>query len=224
MKQHNGDRNQLQLIALFAVFFVVSCISPPYPRELILQHVPTVLFLLVLVVLRGRLGLSQVSLLLVLAFMAFHLLGARYLYSFVPYDRWTTTLFGGSVSDWFGFTRNHYDRLVHFAYGLLVAFPAREVFARQLKWDGPWSWCLAVQFVVATSGLYEIVEWGVAMSFAPDWAEQYNGQQGDMWDSQKDMALATAGSLVSVMIGRHFTPPPPGNRSLPSVAPGSRRM
>ncbi len=198
MNQHNADRNQLLLIVLFVLLFVVSCLNPPYPDELLLQHVPTALFLVTLVAVRRRLGLSQVSLALILIFMTLHLLGARYLYSNVPYDAWTTGLFGSSVSEWFRFARNHYDRLVHFGYGLLLAYPAREVLARRLKLDGSWSSCLAVQFVMATSMLYEIGEWGVAVAFAPDWADRYNGQQGDMWDSQKDMALAMAGALVSV--------------------------
>ena len=200
MNQHPGDRNQLLLIVLFVLLLVVSCFDPPYPSELVLQHVPTALFLVALIATRRRIGLSLGSLSLILSFMGLHLLGARYLYSNVPCDEWTTKLFGSSVSERFQLTRNHYDRVVHFAYGLLLVYPAREVFAGNLKFDGPWSWCLAVQFVMATSMLYEICEWGVAIAFAPEWAEQYNGQQGDMWDSQKDMSLALAGSLIIVAI------------------------
>ena len=61
---------------------------------------------------------------------------------------------------------------------------------------------MAVQFILATSALYEIGEWALAISVAPDWAEHYNGQQGDMWDAQKDMALATAGAVVGLAILR----------------------
>lgn len=118
--------------------------------------------------------------------MTLHVLGARYLYSYVPYDDWSYWLWGKTVSGYFGFTRNHYDRLVHFAYGLLLVYPASEVLSRHCHVSlrvGGW---LAVQFILATSALYEIGEWALAISVAPDWAEHYNGQQGDRWDAQKD--------------------------------------
>ena len=184
------------LFVLFLGLFVTSCIDPPYPRDLVLQHVLTVLAIIALVLTIRRFHLSNGSTTLLLTFMSLHLLGARYLYSYVPYDAWAQRLVGSSVSDLFGFERNHYDRLVHFGYGLLLAYPVREFQMRCFNPKGATSYFLAVEFIVASSALYELVEWLVALTFAPDWADRYLGQQGDIWDGQKDMALATAGAIL----------------------------
>ncbi|HWB07989.1 MAG TPA: DUF2238 domain-containing protein [Pirellulales bacterium] len=185
-------------LVLFLFFWAATCIDPPYPHELLLQHVPTTAAVVALVGLRRRLALSRGGGRLVLAFLALHTVGARYLYSYVPYDDWSAAVFGGSLSSVCGFTRNHYDRLVHFAYGLLLFFPAREVFVRRFRQTDLAADVLAMQFILATSALYELVEWSVALWFAPDWAERYNGQQGDTWDAQKDMGLAALGAAVAM--------------------------
>jgi putative membrane protein len=190
------DRDRWPL-ALFLLFWAATCVDPPYPRELVLQHVPTVAAVATLVVLRRRTALSRASARLALAFLTLHVLGARYLYSYVPYDDWSMAVFGRSLSAHCGFTRNHYDRLVHFAYGVLLFFPAREAFGRRFGRGGLAADLLAVQFILATSALYELIEWCVALVFAPDWAEHYNGQQGDQWDAQKDIGLAALGGLVA---------------------------
>jgi putative membrane protein len=104
------------------------------------------------------------------------------------------------VSDAFGFERNHYDRFVHFAFGVLLAFPLCEFFEVRLRLRMVWSAVGAVCVVLAASAVYEIAEWVVSMIFAPDWSEAYNGQQGDAWDAQKDMALAWAGSTLGVIL------------------------
>jgi putative membrane protein len=184
---------------VFLLFWAATCLSPPCPRELVLQHIPTVIALAALGWCRRRLQLSRASVRLVLLFLALHALGARYLYSYVPYDDWSVALGGRPISSQFGFTRNHYDRLVHFAYGLLLYVPLAEAIERTLKPRGAWSGVLAVQGILATSAAYEIIEWCVALTFAPDWAEHYNGQQGDLWDAQKDMSLAAAGALVALI-------------------------
>jgi putative membrane protein len=197
-----NDESDRWPLAAFLLFWAVTCLDPPYPRELVLQHVPTVAALVALAVGSRRVPLSRSSVRLVLVFLSLHALGARYLYSYVPYDDWSAAMFGRSISSLCGFTRNHYDRLVHVAYGLLLFFPAREVIVRRLQLRGFWADVLAVQFILATGALYELIEWCVALTFAPDWAEHYNGQQGDHWDAQKDMALAGLGAVVALICSR----------------------
>ena len=197
MSASNGRSDRLPLL-LFILFWAISCLDPPYPRELVLQHIPTALAVAALVAARRRRMLSRANERLILAFLALHILGARWLYSYVPYDDWMTAICGQSLSSRFGITRNHYDRLVHFAYGLLLVRPACEVFVRRLGVRGAWAGALAVQFILATSALYEIGEWCLALVMAPDWAEHYNGQQGDLWDAQKDMLLAACGAVAGL--------------------------
>jgi putative membrane protein len=66
--------------------------------------------------------------------------------------------------------------------------------------SGVWPYLAGIGFILSTSAVYEIIEWMLAMLMAPDWAESYNGQQGDIWDAQRDMALAAIGSLISVAV------------------------
>jgi putative membrane protein len=189
-----------RLLAAFLAIWAVSCINLPYPKYFALQHVPTVLGVILLVVVDRKWPLGRLSFALVIVFFLLHVLGARYLYSYVPYDDWSQQFLGVRITDRFGFQRNHYDRLVHFAFGLLFVLPLRQMFGRLLRFRSFWPGVLAICCVLAASAVYEIIEWGLAMMLAPDWAESYNGQQGDMWDAQRDMALAGAGAATAAAI------------------------
>jgi putative membrane protein len=188
------------MLAVLLVVWAVSCIALPYPEYFAMQHMPTVLAVIGLVVVDRRVGISRTSFALMIAFLLLHVLGARYLYSYVPYDDWSARLLGVRISNRFGFERNHYDRFVHFAFGVLCVLPLWEFAANSLRLRTVWPAIAAMCVVLAASAVYEIAEWGVAMIFAPEWAEAYNGQQGDVWDAQKDMALAWAGSILGVML------------------------
>jgi putative membrane protein len=188
------------MLTVFLMLWVASCIRVPYPKYFWLQHVPTVAALVVLAAAQNRFEISRTSYTLILAFLALHLLGARYLYSYVPYDYWSERLLGFDISERFGFTRNHYDRLVHLFFGLLLVIPVRRSLRRFAGVDATWSAALAFSLILAASALYEVFEWLVAAKMAPDWAESYNGQQGDVWDAQRDMALAAVGAAAGLVI------------------------
>ena len=194
-----SNRIQKALFLFFLAFFIVSCINPPYAQFLLMQHVPTLVAAFFLAYLSNRFSIGQLSFASIILFLCLHTLGARYLYSYTPYDDWSQKLFGVSISETFGFERNHYDRLVHFSYGLLLAIPVQEFERRYLKLSPAVSSVLAVEFILATSAAYELAEWLVAIVFTPTWAETFLGQQGDIFDAQKDMALATAGACVSMV-------------------------
>jgi putative membrane protein len=186
------------LLVTFVALWAVSCIAVPYPKYFWLQHVPTVLVMVALIAAQNRFSISRWSYGLILAFMLLHVVGARYLYSHVPYDQWSEWLVGFRITDRFGFTRNHYDRLVHFFFGLLLVIPTWRG-ARRIAGTGFWwSAVFAFSIILAAGALYEVFEWLVAITMAPDWAESYNGQQGDVWDAQRDMALATLGALLGL--------------------------
>ena len=192
------DRFQQTLFLLFLIFFAGSCLEPPYRQFLLMQHVPTVLAALLLAALSSRFVISRLSFSSIVLFLCLHTLGARYLYSYTPYDVWSEQMLGINISETFGFQRNHYDRLVHFSYGLLLAIPIQEFERRHLRLSVAISSVLAIECIIATSASYELIEWLVAIIFTPEWAEQFLGHQGDIFDAQKDTALATAGALLSI--------------------------
>ena len=185
-------------LALFLVLWLVSCLRPPHPEYLLMQHGPTIVAVIALVAVQNLLHVSKLSYTLILMFLCIHLLGARYLYSFVPYDDWLEPLLGVRITEHFGFRRNHYDRLVHFLFGLLIVVPSWR-FSRRIFGLGGWgSAAVAFSIIMAASAVYEIIEWGIAMTQSEMTAESYNGQQGDVWDPHWDMTLAGIGSFLSL--------------------------
>ena len=194
---------QRGMIVGLTVALGLAQVDQPYPGDAALQHIPTVLLLLAAPWLLRRWPLSNAAVACVLAFFLLHTLGGRYTYSNVPYDAWSRALFGRSIGETFGFTRNHYDRLVHLSFGLLAVLPVREALIRYGRLGAGMALYVAVEFVLAVSCLYEIFEWLLTLAVAGPTADTYNGQQGDIWDTQKDMALAAAGALIGA-VGMRF--------------------
>jgi putative membrane protein len=135
--------------------------------------------------------LSRVSYTCIFVFMMLHTLGAHYTYAMVPYQEWFPSLAGG---------RNMYDRLVHFSYGLLLAYPIREMFLRIGNVRGFWGYFLPLDLTMSTSMLYELIEWLAAETVGKDLGAAYLGTQGDIWDAHKDMALASLGALIAMVV------------------------
>ena len=96
--------------------------------------------------------------------------------------------------------RNHYDRFVHFCYGLLMLPVAWDLFAERASPRGLWRWLMPPLFVMSHSVIYELVEWLAAETFGGDLGMAYLGTQGDIWDAQKDMALAATGAVVGTIL------------------------
>jgi putative membrane protein len=159
-----------------------------------------VVFVAALVVFRRRLPLSRISYTALFLFLTLHTIGAHYTYSEVPYDEWSRAVTGRPISDLFGWERNHYDRLVHFSYGLLLAYPIRQMLIEVAGVGGVWSYYLPFAVTSSTSADYELIEWGAAAMFGGDLGMAYLGMQGDVWDAQKDMALAALGALLSMIL------------------------
>ncbi len=176
---------QKALLALLALTLVASCVGAPYPQQMYLQHGPTLVALAALPLLARRYPLSDAAFACLVAFLLLHVLGARYIYSYVPYDRWAAALLGRDLTSAFGWRRNHYDRLVHFAFGLLAVRPVWEACHRHLGASRRFALYTAVEFVLAASLLYEVFEWGLTLLLSPADAGAYNGEQGDIWDAPR---------------------------------------
>lgn len=176
--------------------FAASWIHPPWPQELLLQSVLTLLCCATLAWVEWRYPLPVRDFCLMAAFMCLHCVAARWLYSNVPYDQWWQALSGHSLHQALGWQRNHFDRLVHLAYGICFTPPLVTLARKRWPVNQRHAAMLAVAGIVCSSVLYEWFEWLIALVLSPEQAEGYNGQQGDMWDAHKDMLLATLGSLL----------------------------
>src|SRR5687768_12156789 len=181
----------LTLSAVYAVWWVIMAINPHDFADWALENVLVVLAVGLLVYTRKSFPLSRVSYTCIFIFMMLHTLGSHYTYAKVPYTEWFPIFEGG---------RNHFDRLVHFLYGLLLAYPIREMFLRIGNVRGFWGYFLPLDLTMSTSMLYEIIEWGAAEFFGGDLGAAYLGTQGDIWDAHKDMALASLGALLAMVI------------------------
>lgn len=140
---------------------------------------------------------SNLSYFLLFLFASAHALGAHYTYSQVPYDAWSESLFQMSLTNLFGFSRNHYDRLVHFMFGLLCYLPTRELLRSRVTARGAGSFVLPGTIIVTIATFYELLEWFAVQLFGGDLGQSYLGMQGDIWDSQKDVAVAVIGAAIA---------------------------
>lgn len=190
----------LILAVLFAVVWIGLAISPLDRADWALENVLVILFVIGIAATYRRFPLSRISYTLIFLFLVFHEIGAHYTYAKVPYNEWTQLLFGYRLDDVLGFERNHFDRLIHFSYGLLLAYPIREVFIRIANVKGFWSYFFPLELTMATSMIFELFEWGAAEFFGGDLGIAYLGAQGDIWDAHKDMALASLGALFAMII------------------------
>ncbi|ENX00586.1 hypothetical protein F900_02260 [Acinetobacter modestus] len=188
-------------LASIVLSVIIASIQPLEFESYLLHQAGTVLMLIALLFTLKKIGINFYSFCLYLAFLFIHIIGAHYLYSYVPYNDWINTLFHFDLNKSMGWSRNMYDRFVHFAYGLLLYpffYRCFQVWLPKIK---PFSlFLLVIQFVMASSLFYELIEWWIAMGLSPEDAENYNGQQGDQWDAHKDMFLATLGAIVMGMI------------------------
>ena len=188
------------LLGVFCFVWVVLAIDPHYRQDWLLENLLVLAALPALVLTRKRLRFSNLAYGCLFVFFALHELGAHYTYSLVPYDQWFASMTGRSLDAMLGFERNHYDRLIHFLYGLLITPAAVELFAQYGRYPRTWAALFPLLFVTSHSVIYELVEWGAAMLFGGDLGQAYLGTQGDIWDAQKDMALAMLGSVLAVSL------------------------
>ncbi|MBI5432376.1 MAG: DUF2238 domain-containing protein [Planctomycetes bacterium] len=182
------------------VLFALLAIEPPDRVTWALENGMFLAGMLLLWTTRKQVAFSNTAFTLIFAFSVLHLIGAHYTYTLVPYDAWWEALTGRTLNSLFGWERNNYDRLVHLAFGFLLAYPMREIFLRLVAARGVASYVLPIQMTLSWSALYELIEWLGAIVFGEGTGAAYVGSQGDEWDAQKDMALAGGGALAAMLL------------------------
>jgi putative membrane protein len=199
-----SHRNYLLALAfVFALWWLALAIDPLYRADWALENVLVAGFVVALALSYRWFVFSRLSSTLIFLFLCLHETGAHYTYAEVPYDSWFQALAGWSLNDAMGWQRNHFDRLVHFLYGLLLAYPIREIFLRIAAVRGFWGYFLPLDVTMSTSMVFELIEWAAAMLFGGDLGMAYLGTQGDVWDAHRDMAFASVGATLAMA---HHTP------------------
>ena len=188
------------LLAAWALWWAALALRPLMREDWLLENV--LVFAALPLILWGwrRAPFSAFSYACLFAFFCLHAVGSHYTYSLVPYDRWFEALAGRPLNAMLGFERNHYDRLVHFLYGFLMAPAAFELVRAVAAPRGAWRFLLPGAFLASHSVVYELIEWSAALMFGGDLGDAYLGTQGDSWDAQKDMALALGGSATMLVL------------------------
>ena len=196
-----SSRTAVRIVAgAYAIVWALLAIRPAHRDDWLLENVLVLALVVLLAVIRRWFRFSNTSLLFILLFLALHTIGSHYTYAEVPYDQWWRQLTGHTLNSVLGWERNNYDRVVHFSYGLLLAYPIREFFLRVVEVRGFWAYFLPLDFTLSTSALYELIEWGAAAVFGGELGMNYLGTQGDIWDAHKDMALAGLGALIAILM------------------------
>ncbi len=188
-------RRNYWLITFIILFFAVwtySLIGTPDLSNWILENILVFGFLIFLTISYSRYKFSDLSFLLICIYLCLHVYGSKFTYAENPFGYW--------LQDQFNWSRNHYDRIVHFSFGFLLAYPMREMFLKWLRFPRWVSWALPIEITMSVSALYELVEWAVADLLFPEQGAAYLGTQGDIWDAQKDVFLAFIGAIIATTI------------------------
>jgi putative membrane protein len=191
-------RERATIIGLLLVGSLLSSIGAAFPENTWLQVGPVVLVAAFLLWIMRRWPLSRATWACLTLFLLLHLLAAHWTYSNVPYRDWLAVI-GVDPTPITG-PRNMFDRLVHFSFGLLIVRPIVEIESAYVGVDRRLANRLAILFVLASSAGYEIFEWTLAILISPEAADAYNGQQGDIFDAQKDMWMAFAGGVIALVM------------------------
>ncbi|MBV2133521.1 DUF2238 domain-containing protein [Pseudomonas sp. MAP12] len=196
-----GRRSQLRLIVVLLLLVWLWAASGPLSRsDWLLENLLVFFFAALLAATYRRFAFSPGAYWLFALFMALHLYGAHYTYAETPLGYW--------ARDVLGLARNHYDRLVHFAFGLLLVCPLRELLQRRAALGGRWLEILSLSVVMAMSAFYEQLEMLAALLVSPELGSAFLGTQGDEWDAQKDAGLAMLGAALALLIRAVCAPRP----------------
>jgi len=179
-------------VILFAFVWTTSFVGTTDTANWFLENTLTFIFVFFLIFTYRYHQFSDLSYLLICVYLCLHVYGSKYTYAENPLGYW--------LQDAFHTSRNHYDRIVHFGFGFLLAYPMREMFLKWLKYPKWVSWLLPIEITLSVSAFYELIEWAVADLFFREHGDSYLGTQGDIWDAQKDIFLAFCGAILATTI------------------------
>ena len=179
-------------MTVFTGIWISTLVGTTDMNNWLLENTLTFLFVLFLLFSYRKYKFSDLSYLLICVYLCLHVYGSKYTYAENPLGYW--------LKDVFHTERNHYDRIVHFSFGFLLAYPMRELFLKWIGYPKLVSWVLPIEITLSISAFYELIEWAVADVFFKAQGDAYLGTQGDIWDAQKDIFLAFTGAILATTI------------------------
>ena len=179
------------IYAFYVIIWIFLAIDPKYPEDWLLENVLVFIFFPTILWLDKKYSFSLTSVILLLVFSIFHSIGAHYTYAEMPHFE--------TITQFFGFERNHFDRLVHFLSGLLLFKPILEIITTHVGRNRV-ALVFTFSMIVTIATIYEILEWFVVIAFHSDLGVAFLGTQGDVWDAQQDTFVAIMGALINVAI------------------------
>ena len=190
------DRFPLLCLLIVAVAFVIGALNPVYPADWLMESWLVIIFVPLLTIFHityGKFRFSNISYFLITLFFVLHIIGSHYTYSEAPIGFWISSLFN--------FSRNHYDRLVHFLWGFLLYIPTLDITKhfipiKEKSKINFFYFLIPVFFLVSAGALFEVLEWLASIIVKPEVGLAYLGTQGDIWDTQKDIILKIVGSFI----------------------------
>ena len=186
----------LILLALISVILIATAINPSAGRaNWLLEVCWAIIGIIILIITYKRFPFSHLVYTAVFLHTIILVYGGYYTYANTPLGNWAMHTFD--------FTRNHYDRIGHLAFGFFPLFILRELYLR-LKLIKPSRW-LIFTLIAITLGLaatWEFIEWAGAVILAPDVGQAFLGSQGDIWDAHWDMFLAGIGAAIALLLSK----------------------
>lgn len=179
-------------LAIVGVVLVWSWIGAYDPGVWVMEVLPVFIAVPLLAFTRSRFPLTPLVYTLILVHAVILMVGGHYTYARVPLGFW--------LQEWFDFSRNHYDRIGHLAQGFIPAMVAREILLRQTSLKpGGWLFFLVTSVCLAISAVYEFIEWWTALALGAG-ADEFLATQGDPFDTQADMLMATLGAVFAQVL------------------------
>lgn len=180
------------LTGIYVALFAVCAINPTDRATWFAENLTVWIILAVIFILYARhVRFSNTGYALMFVLIYLHTIGGHYTFALVPFDY---------VTNFFGFSRNHFDRIAHFSVGFYAFGLAEWLYAKKMVTNRFLLFTYPI-FVVATiAASYEVIEWLYAAGASPDAAADYLGSQGDIWDAQKDMLADTLGAIFATIL------------------------
>ena len=182
----------ISFCVIFLSVWISTLVGTTDMKNWLMENTLVFLFLGLLILSYKKQQFSDLSYLLITIYLCLHVYGSKYTYADNPFGYW--------LQDVFSSKRNFYDRIVHFSFGFLLAYPMRELFLTYFKFPTWVAWSLPIEITLSISGFYELIEWAVADVFFPAQGDAYLGTQGDIWDAQKDIFMAFLGAILATTI------------------------